>query len=102
MQQTEGAQIALESAGKDISKMYLTGGGGTVEAIKAVREGKWKADYVNFPVSMGAAALGQVVNAINNKPVTQVIDGDKLGPIPAFVDKATLDQHADFTGQWSG
>ena len=101
-QQTVGAQIALESAGRDLSKIYLTGGGGTKEAIQAVRDGKWKADYVNFPVSMGTAALEQVVNAIDGKPVKDVVDADTLGPIEPFVDKATLDKHPDFTGQWSG
>lgn len=101
-QQTVGAQVALESAGRDLSKIYLTGGGGTKEAIKAVRDGKWKADYVNFPVSMGSAALEQVMNALGGKPVQTVVDADKLGPVEPFVDKGILDKNPDFTGQWSG
>jgi len=101
-QQTEGAEIALKSAGYDLSKVYLTGGGGTKEAVAAVRAGRWKAAYLNFPVSMGAAALEQIINSLSGKPVTAVIDADAIGPLQPFVDKAALDAHPEYTGQWSG
>jgi ribose transport system substrate-binding protein len=101
-QQTEGAAIALKNAGRALSNIYLTGGGGTKEAVAAVRSGDWKADYLNFPVTMGSAALQQVVNALSGGTVTQVINADSLGPIQAFVDKAFLDAHPNFIGQWSG
>jgi ribose transport system substrate-binding protein len=101
-QQTEGAAIALKNAGRALSNIYLTGGGGTKEAVAAVRSGDWKADYLNFPVTMGSAALQQVVNALSGGTVTRVINADSLGPIQAFVDKAFLDAHPNFMGQWSG
>lgn len=101
-QQTVGAQLALENAGIDPKTVYLTGGGGTKEAVKAVRDGVWKADYLNFPVTQGEQALEQLVNAMSGKPVQTVVDSDKQAPIPPFVDKQILDQHQDFTGQWSG
>jgi len=101
-QQTAGAQIALEDAGIDPKDVYLTGAGGTKEAIKAVRDGIWKADYVNFPVTQGEQSLEQLVNALQDKPVKTVIDSDKEAPFDPFVDKASLEQQADFTGQWSG
>jgi ribose transport system substrate-binding protein len=101
-QQTVGAQLALENAGIDPKTVYLTGGGGTKEAVKAVRDGVWKADYLNFPVTQGEQALEQLVNAMSGKPVQAVVDSDKQAPIPPFVDKQILDQHKDFTGQWSG
>ncbi|GAA1017340.1 D-ribose ABC transporter substrate-binding protein [Acrocarpospora pleiomorpha] len=100
-QQTTGAQIALESAGLDLSKMYVTGAGGNTEAIKQVRAGKWAADLANFPVSMGSAALDQAVNAVRGKPVTPVVDANKLGPVPVIVTKEILDQYPDFSGEWS-
>jgi hypothetical protein len=31
-----------------------------------------------------------------------VVDSDKQGPFDPFVDKQSLEQHPDFTGQWSG
>jgi ribose transport system substrate-binding protein len=101
-QQTAGAQIALDNAGIDPKDVYLTGAGGTKEAIKAVRDGVWKADYVNFPVTQGEQALEQLVNALEDKPVTAVVDSDEQAPFDPFVDKQALEEHPDFTGQWSG
>jgi ribose transport system substrate-binding protein len=101
-QQTAGAQIALENAGIDPKDVYLTGAGGTKEAIKAVRDGTWKADYVNFPVTQGEQALEQLVNSLEGKPVTAVVDSDKEAPFDPFVDKQSLEDQPDFTGQWTG
>jgi ribose transport system substrate-binding protein len=101
-QQTSGAQIALENAGIDPSSVFLTGGGGTTDAIKAVRDGLWTTDYVNFPVSMGAAAMEQLSNAINGKDVQAVVDSDSLGPIDSYASKEDLDKVPDFTGEWNG
>ncbi len=101
-QQTAGAQLALKNANIDPRDIYLTGAGGTKEAIKAVRDGIWKADYVNFPVTQGEHALEQLVNALEGKPVTTVVDSDKEAPFDPFVDKQSLEKQPDFTGQWSG
>jgi ribose transport system substrate-binding protein len=101
-QQTAGAQIALKNAGIDPKDVYLTGAGGTKEAIKAVRDGVWKADYVNFPVTQGEQALEQLANALQDKPVKSVVDSDKEAPFDPFVDKQALEEQPDFTGQWSG
>ncbi|MEV4799353.1 sugar ABC transporter substrate-binding protein [Nonomuraea sp. NPDC049421] len=100
-QQTIGAQVALESAGVDLSTMYVTGGGGNQEAIKQVRAGKWAADQVDFPNSMGKAAVEQLVNAVRGKPVTPVVDANTLGPVPVIVTKEILDEHPDFAGEWA-
>ena len=101
-QQTLGAQIALENAGIDPSSVFLTGGGGTTEAVQAVRDGLWTADFLNFPVSMGAAALEQLVNQLQGDSVSTVVDADSLGGFSPFVTKKELDEHPDFTGEWNG
>lgn len=101
-QQTSGAQIALENAGIDPSEIYLTGGGGTEDAIEAVRDGTWRADYVNFPVSMGAAALEQLVNALNGDPVETWVDADAVGDIEPYVNQEVLEEHPEFVGEWNG
>ncbi|AYY13587.1 sugar ABC transporter substrate-binding protein [Actinobacteria bacterium YIM 96077] len=101
-QQTSGAQIALENAGIDPSEVYLTGGGGTEDAITAVREGTWQADYVNFPVSMGAAAFEQLHAAMTGDDVETWVDADAVGDIEPYVTKEILDEHPDFTGEWNG
>ncbi|MFC4224186.1 substrate-binding domain-containing protein [Lysinibacter cavernae] len=101
-QQTTGAQIALENAGIEPSSVYLTGGGGTTGAVTAVRDGIWQADYLNFPVSMGSAALEQLINSLEGKDVKAVVDADAVGGMDAFVTKETLDETPDFTGEWDG
>jgi len=101
-QQTAGAQLALKNADIDPKDVYLTGAGGTKEAIAAVRDGTWKADYVNFPVTQGEQALEQLVNSLEKKDVQTVVDSDKEAPFDPFVDKQSLEEQKDFTGQWSG
>lgn len=101
-QQTQGAQIALVSAGYDLSKIYVTGAGGTKEAVAATRAGLWKHAYLNFPSSMGKSALTQLINYLNGKKFKVVVDADTIGPLPAFVDKVMLDANPNFTGEWSG
>lgn len=101
-QQTSGAQIALENAGIDPSEVYLTGGGGTKDAIAAVREGTWQSDYVNFPVSMGAAAFEQLLNAMTGEEVETWVNADDVGDIEPYVDAEILEANPDFTGEWNG
>ena len=101
-QQTLGAQIALENAGIDPASIFLTGGGGTTEAVQAVRDGLWTNDYLNFPVSMGEAALEQVVAAIRGEEVTQVIDADSLVDLGPIVTRDDLDAATEFSGEWNG
>jgi ribose transport system substrate-binding protein len=101
-QQTAGATIALKNAGYDLTKIYVTGAGGTKTAVAATKAGEWKHAYLNFPASMGSAALEQLVNSLSGKPVTTVIDADSIGGIEPFADKAILDANPDFTGEWDG
>ncbi len=101
-QQTLGAQIALENAGIDPSSVFLTGGGGTTEAVQAVRDGKWTNDFLNFPVSMGEAALEQAVNALRGEEVEPVVDADSLVDLGPIATKEDLDAAPDFTGEWNG
>jgi ribose transport system substrate-binding protein len=96
-----GAQIAIENAGLKIEDLFVMGGGGSTQAIEAVRSGKWDADYANFPVSMGEAALKQVVNSLEGGQVEPVVDADTLGPVPAIVDQKVLDENPDFKGEWT-
>jgi ribose transport system substrate-binding protein len=101
-QQTQGAQIALEDAGIDPAKVYLTGGGGTTYAVDNVRDGTWQADYLNFPVSMGEAAMKQLHTALTGGTAEEWVDADQVGDIDAYADQETLDQAPDFKGEWAG
>jgi ribose transport system substrate-binding protein len=97
-----GAEIALEDAGIEEEPLYISGGGAAQIAIDAIREGRWDVTLAYFPVSMGEYALQAVVDALNNKPVDAAIDSDKIGPVPAMIDKAVLDANPDFKGEWKG
>lgn len=101
-QQTLGAQIALENAGVDPSNVFLTGGGGTQEAVEAVLDGTWTNDFLNFPVSMGEAALEQLVNSLRGEEVQTVVDADSLVDLGPIATREDLEANPDFTGEWNG
>ena len=101
-QNSAGAQIALEAANIDVSSIYITGAGGTTAAVAAVRDGSWKADYLNFPVSMGRAALEQLLNHLQGKDVESWVDADTVGGIEPFATKETLDKTPEFLGERDG
>ncbi len=96
-----GAEIALQAAGQNVPDLYLSGGGAASIAINAIREGRWDATLAYFPKTMGALAAEQIVNAIEGKPVTQVINMDTAGPLEAMINKAVLDANPDFKGEWA-
>ncbi len=100
-QMTLGAQIALQAAGVKLSSVYLTGEGGTTYAIKDVRNGTWKTDYVNFPVTMGQEALTQLINKLTGKKVQTWVNANN-GPTTAYATPATLAKTPSFTGEWAG
>ena len=95
-----GAEIALEAEGYTVADLYLVGGGAAAISIEAIREGRWDATLAYFPKTMGALAMEQIANAIEGKPVTNSINMDVSGPLQAMIDKAVLDAHPDFKGEW--
>lgn len=101
-QMAYGVELAVEDAGIDLEPIYITSGGGSEMAMKAVRDGRWDLQLALFPVTMGEKALEAVVGALEGKEVPVAIDADTMGPVPAIVDKAVLDAHPDFNGQWPG
>ncbi len=99
-QHLAGAEIALEASGYSVPDLYMTGGGAAAIAIDAIREGRWDATLAYFPKTMGALAMEQVANAIEGKPVTQIINMDYAGPVQAMIDSKVLDANPDFRGEW--
>lgn len=97
-----GAEIALEDAGIDVEALYLIGGGANQIAIDAIRAGRWDATLAEFPVSMGAAALDGVVDALEGKDVPAYTDASQIGDVPYLVTKDILDANPDFVAEWQG
>ncbi|WP_375003522.1 sugar ABC transporter substrate-binding protein [Aeromicrobium sp. CTD01-1L150] len=94
-----GATLAIEAADIDPSSVFIIGGGGTTEAVEKVKDGTWAADYLNFPVSMGEAAMTQVLNGLEGDDVEAVVDADEVGPMDPYVTTETI---GDYTGEWDG
>jgi ribose transport system substrate-binding protein len=96
-----GAEIALQNAGYNVPDLFLSGGGAASIAIEAIREGRWDNTLAYYPVTMGSLALDAVVKALKKEPVDAAIDMDEVGPLPPIVDKAVLDKHPEFKGEWA-
>ena len=47
-------------------------------------------------------ALQAVVDSLDGKEVNPVVDSDKIGPVPALINKEVLDDNPDFKGEWQG
>lgn len=108
-QDTAGAEIALKKAGWDVPALVKNGDlvinslGGSQQGVAAVRAGRWNLTVGNFPATAGQLALRQVVQKLRGQAVAQTtINIDKSTPVPLVLTKEVLDQHPDFTGQWSG
>ena len=96
-----GVEIALESAGRDVKAMYLSGGGAASVAIDAIREGRWDVTLAHFPRSMGEYALDAMVKKLEGKDAPAVIDMDKVGPLPPLINAEVLAKFPDFKGEWA-
>jgi ribose transport system substrate-binding protein len=96
-----GVEIALTNAGYNVPDLYLSGGGAASIAIDAIREGRWDVTLAHFPVTMGKIALETVVKKLKGEEVAAFTDMDKVGPLPALINKAVLDAHPDFKGEWA-
>lgn len=107
-QMTEGAYLALEQAGWNVSKMVTDGSffidseGADQAAVQAVRAGQWNVTVGNFPGTAGTRALEQVVDKLRGKAVDANINLDQVSPVPLVLTKAMLARYPSFLGQWVG
>lgn len=97
-----GAEIAIIDAGLDLEEIYLIGGGLNQIATDAVRAGQWDASLVNYPYSMGEAALHAMVGALKGEEVPTWIDEATLGDTPMIVTTDWLKAHPEFEAEWQG
>jgi ribose transport system substrate-binding protein len=108
-QETEGAVIAMKSAGWNPPSMVANGSlfidslGGDVEGVKAVRKGDWNLTVGNFPRTAGELALKQVVAKLRSRPVgPAIVNLDKAAPVPLVLTATVLRRYPTFLGEWSG
>lgn len=99
-QHSLGATVAIEEAGIEPSEVYITGGGGTSEAVENVQDGTWKGAYLNFPVSMGEAAMEQLLLSFAGEETELYIDADEVGQIAPHTTEDTIDPA--YEAEWNG
>lgn len=97
-QSIEGAQLALQDAGK-ADKVKLIGLGGSTPAIAGIKSGAWFGDVFGAPATEGTLAMEALVKALKDGTKTGGVDADTTLPDDALVTKANVDK---FTPQWTG
>jgi ribose transport system substrate-binding protein len=91
-QAIEGAEQAVKDAGK---KVKLIGNGGSRQAVKAVKSGRWFATYVSAEKDAGAKAAELAIAKGKGEQVPDSFDTRKLqDPM------GTKDKLGSFTGQY--
>jgi ribose transport system substrate-binding protein len=101
-QHLSGAEIAIIDAGLDLEALYLIGGGATVEAIDAIRAGRWDATYANYPKTMGVEATKLLVAELRGEDHVAILNMDEFVEIGPIVTTQLLLDNPDFEGEWQG
>jgi ribose transport system substrate-binding protein len=97
-QSIQGAQLALQDAGK-AGKVKLIGLGGSTPAIAGIKSGAWFGDVFGAPATEGKLTMEALVKALKDGTTTGGVDADTTLPDDALVTKANVDK---FTPQWAG
>ena len=102
-QMAAGAQTAMKlvggyTPGKNIA---IIGYGGAKEAVAQVKNGTWYATLGLYPASESEVGIAALNDALNGKPVPNLIN--IINPVthPAIIDKAFLAAHPDFVPDWT-
>jgi ribose transport system substrate-binding protein len=98
-----GATVALQNAGVDPEKIFISSVGGTRDAIKNVRQGLWDMTAVYLTYTAGRIGVQSIVDHLSGKQVPEWISYSKLDPnVPMWVTREELAKMPDFTGEWNG
>lgn len=99
-QQVIGAEIALESAGIDVSSIFISGNGATSIGVEAVKAGRWDNTYLHLPRTMGELALATVVSSLRGEPVEGEINMETVTTLPRLLTQESLTAAPDFQAEW--
>lgn len=104
-----GAQRAVERSGRELGngegKVTIIGYGATDRGVEAIRQGKWMEAYALVPRDMASKALELVVKAARGEQISddeRSVVQTSLSEIGTVASRETLEQHPDFTGQYTG
>jgi ribose transport system substrate-binding protein len=101
-QHTEGAVLALQSAGIEPKSIFLTGAGATEAGIAAVRSGEWTNLLADYPFSMGTNAVDVLGKFYQGQTTPAAINEDTFQSFPPLVTQDILKANPDFVGEWKG
>ena len=84
--------------GKNIA---IIGYGGAKEAVAQVKAGTWYATLGLYPVSESLLGIKYLNDAVNGKPVPNLVNIINPATHPAIIDQAFLAAHPNFVPDWT-
>jgi len=90
-----GAIQVLEKSGK-LQDVSIVGIDGLMEAIKQIKDGKFKATVINDPISLGVLSIQTAVKVGNGETVEKYVDGGT-----GLIDETNVDQYLDETKKFA-
>ena len=102
-QMAAGAVTALKlvggyTPGKNIA---IIGYGGAKEAVDQVKAGTWDATLGLYPASESEVGIAALNDALNGKPMPNLVNIINPATRPAIIDQAFLKAHPDFHPDWT-
>lgn len=90
-----GAIQVLEKSGK-LQDVNIVGIDGLMEAVKQIKDGKFKATVINDPISLGVLSIQTAVKVGNGETVEKYVDGGT-----GLIDESNVDQYLDETKKFA-
>ena len=102
-QMAAGAVTALKLAGgyTPSKNIAIIGYGGAKEAVDQVKAGTWDATLGLYPASESEVGIAALNDALNGKPVPNLVNIINPTTRPAIIDQAFLKAHPDFHPDWT-
>jgi ribose transport system substrate-binding protein len=97
-QSLQGAQTALEDAGK-LDKVALIGLGGSEAAIQGIKDGKWFGGVYGAPGTEGRLAMEGLLDALQNGTDVGGVDPLTTLPDEGLMTQENIDK---FQPEWAG
>jgi ribose transport system substrate-binding protein len=99
-QAIEGAQKALQAAGK-LGSIKLVGNGGSIEAVKAVQAGQWYSTYYEDEPASAQLATTYGIEKANGQNVPTAVNSASVGPVGKYLGDGTKEHLQGVSGSYS-
>lgn len=99
-QAIEGAQKALQAAGK-LGSIKLVGNGGSIEAVEAVQAGQWYSTYYEDEPASAQLATTYGIEKANGQTVPTAVNSASVGPVGKYLGDGTKAHLQGVKGSYS-